>query len=143
MKSYEQAVEQKQNIDGIMIGQAAIADPWIFVDHRPTNQERYDVIMFHLKLMIIAFDYYNKNLHFTDTFTQPSYQQRIDELANFDLNRYELGKSVIEYRKYLFNYVNGLVGNMDFKNVVATIREYQPLVDAIDTYFEGLAKSTV
>lgn len=89
-----------------MIGQAAIADPWIFVDHRPTVQERYEIIMFHLKLMIIAFDYYNKNLHFEDTFMQPSYEQWMHEVENFDISRYDIGKSAIEYRKYLFNYVN-------------------------------------
>ena len=121
-----------------MIGQAAIADPWIFVDHRPTNQERYDTIMLHLKLMIIAYDYYNKNLHFTDKFTQPSYKQRMEEANNFDPSRYEIGKSVIEYRKYLFNYVNGLVGNREFKTTVAAIREYEPLIEAIDHYFSSL-----
>ena len=121
-----------------MIGQAAIADPWIFVTHRPTPEERREIIHFHLKLMIIAFDYYHKNIHFTDKFTQPSYDQRMNEVADFDITRYDIGKSVIEYRKYLFNYVNGLVGNRDFKNVVATIREYEPLVEAIDVYFDSL-----
>lgn len=138
VKSYEQALELKKNIDGIMIGQAAIADPRIFVNHQPTPEERREVILFHLKLMIIAYDYYNKNLHFTDIFLQPSYAQWMDEVANFDITKYDIWKSVIEYRKYLFNYVNGLVWNRDFKNVVATIKEYEPLVDAINQYFEGL-----
>lgn len=118
-----------------MIGQAAIADPWIFTGHTPTPAERHETILFHLKLMIIAYDYYNKNLHFTETFTQPSYEKRIEEVENFDVTRYDIGKSVIEFRKYLFNYVNGLVGNRDFKNIVATIKEYEPLVEAIDTFF--------
>ncbi|MBP6910900.1 hypothetical protein KBC03_04910 [Patescibacteria group bacterium] len=119
-----------------MIGQAAIADPRIFVNHEPTPEERREIILFHLKLMIISYDYYNKNLHFTDKFPQPSYKQWMDEVENFDVTKYEIGKSVIEYRKYLFNYVNGLVGNRDFKNVVALIRDYEPLVDAVNTYFD-------
>lgn len=119
-----------------MIGQAAIADPWIFTGHTPTPAERHEIILFHLKLMIIAYDYYNKNLHFTDIFAQPSYEQWMDEVDNFDVSRYEIGKSVIEFRKYLFNYVNGLVGNRDFKNIVATIREYDALVEAINTFFK-------
>lgn len=138
VKSYEQALELRKNLDWIMIGQAAIADPRIFVNHEPTPEERREIILFHLKLMIISYDYYNKNLHFTDKFPQPSYKQWMDEVENFDVTKYEIGKSVIEYRKYLFNYVNGLVGNRDFKNVVALIRDYEPLVDAVNTYFDWL-----
>lgn len=119
-----------------MVGQAAIADPWIFTGVRPSNAELHETILLHLKLMIIAFDYYNKNLHFTDIFPQPSYESWMKEAAEFDVSRYEIGKSTIEFRKYLFNYVNGLVGNRDFKNIVATIKDYQPLVDAIDTFFQ-------
>lgn len=119
-----------------MIGQAAIADPWIFVDHNPSKEEIRETILFHLKLMIIAFDYYHKNLNFEHTFQQPSYDQWMKEVEEFDVTKYDIGKSVIEYRKYLFNYVNGLVGNRDFKNVVATIRDYEPLVEAINVYFD-------
>ncbi len=135
VKSYEDALTKKGNLDGVMIGQAAIADPWIFIGHTPTLAERHETILFHLKLMIIAYDYYNKNLHFTEIFQQPSYEQWMKEVEEFDVTRYDIGKSVIEFRKYLFNYVNGLVGNRDFKNVVATIREYEPLVEAINTFF--------
>ena len=126
-------------LDGVMIGQAAIANPWLFVGHAPSKEEGYETIMFHLKLMIIEFDYYHKNLNFTDAFKQPSYDQWMKEVADFDISRYDVGKSVIEYRKYLFNYVNWLVGNREFKTTVATIRDYQPLVDAIDAYFATLA----
>lgn len=140
IKSYEDALAKKGNLDGVMIGQAAIADPRVFLGVRPSNEELLETILFHLKLMIIAYDYYNKNLHFADTFPQPSYEQRMDEVEHFDVSRYDIGKSVIEYRKYLFNYVNGLVGNREFKNVVATIREYEPLIQAIHTYFAWLEK---
>jgi len=39
-------------LDGIMIAQSAIADPWIFVDHKPDNRELYEVIVDHLRLSI-------------------------------------------------------------------------------------------
>lgn len=138
IRSYEDALAHKNNLDGIMIGQAAIGNPWILTPHTPTVQDRYEVSLFHLKLIIIAFDYYQKNLHFTDKFTQPSYEQWIAEANDFDISRYSTEKSVIEYRKYLFNYVNTLVGNREFKNKVATIKEYQSLVDAINEYFQPL-----
>ena len=138
IRSYEDAVAHVGNLDGILIGQAAIGDPWILTPHTPTVQDRYEISLLHLKLIIIAFDYYWKNLNFTDKFPQPSYEQRMAEVNDFDISRYSSEKSVIEYRKYLFNYVNGLVGNRDFKNTVATIKEYQPLVDAINEYFQPL-----
>lgn len=47
------------SLDGIMIAQAAIGNPRVFVDHEPTLHERYDIIIEHLKLSI-AYEIYVK-----------------------------------------------------------------------------------
>lgn len=44
--------EISYGIDGIMVWQAAIADPWIFTGHTPSTQERYETIMEHLYLAV-------------------------------------------------------------------------------------------
>ena len=41
-----------KKLDGIMIGQAAIWDPWIFVDYIPSWEERKETIKKHLQLSI-------------------------------------------------------------------------------------------
>jgi tRNA-dihydrouridine synthase B len=49
--SYEQIESMKQNLDGVMIGQAAIGNPWIFTPHLPTLQEKCETIIKHLTLI--------------------------------------------------------------------------------------------
>lgn len=45
--------EQISNLDGIMIWQAAIWNPWVFVDHKPCMEERRQTMTEHLKLNIL------------------------------------------------------------------------------------------
>jgi len=58
-----------------MTGQAAIGNPWIFTNHTPTMEEKKETIIKHLDLMLT----YNHD--------------RPEE------------KTVIEFRKHLFQYI--------------------------------------
>lgn len=49
--SYNDACLRWQNLDGIMIGQAAIGNPWIFTDHTPDREEIMATARKHLLLM--------------------------------------------------------------------------------------------
>lgn len=53
-------------LDGVMIGQAAIGDPWIFTEYEPTPQDRYEVIMEHMHLLL-AYEY-RKEQHILDLY---------------------------------------------------------------------------
>jgi tRNA-dihydrouridine synthase len=118
-----------------MIGQAAIGNPRIFVDHQPSREEIYQLCLDHLHLTI-ACDLYLKNHQdsFTDIFPMPTYDQ-ILALAS-DTSSIPDGdlRSVIEYRKYLFNYVTGLPGNKEFKVKVAQIKDYKSLKAEIENF---------
>lgn len=49
--SYEEIDEYIKNLDGIMIGQAAIGNPWIFTPHIPSLEEKKETILRHLSLI--------------------------------------------------------------------------------------------
>lgn len=59
IKTYEE-MPPTNTIDGYMVGQAAIGNPRVFVDHIPTAQDRYDVIMEHMHLLL-AYEYWKSN----------------------------------------------------------------------------------
>lgn len=40
-----------KNLDGVVIGQAAIGNPWIFTPHIPSHEEKRDTILRHLSLI--------------------------------------------------------------------------------------------
>lgn len=58
------------SLDGYMIGQAAIGDPRIFTPHEPTPQDRYDIIMEHMHLLL-AYEY-RKEKNIPDTYDDPA-----------------------------------------------------------------------
>jgi len=45
-------MKKMSELDGIMIWQAAIWNPWIFVDYKPTWKEKKEIILKHLQLNI-------------------------------------------------------------------------------------------
>ncbi|MEI7477337.1 MAG: hypothetical protein WCJ81_02130 [bacterium] len=51
------------NLDGVMVGQAAIGRPRILLGKEPTIEERYELIMRHMHMMIILFDFYERISH--------------------------------------------------------------------------------
>ncbi len=174
IKSFEEAEKRvKENkIDGAMIAQAAIANPWIFTPHTPSIKERYDVIKRHLylstayqlwsqesvpentddlssnKAYLHAFKKYDPNSDESFEFpplsrhsykvqmpTKDMIEKKITEISSLTVGKLH---SVIEFRKYLFNYIKGLPWSKDLKTQVASINDFETLESAIDTYFTQL-----
>lgn len=60
IRTYQDAIDiqhrlQKDHgltLDGIMIGQAAIGNPWVFVDHTPTPAQQHQLILDHMHLTL-------------------------------------------------------------------------------------------
>jgi tRNA-dihydrouridine synthase len=93
---------QDSLLDGIMIGQAAIGNPWIFTSHVPDKHELKQTVLKHLDLMIACEYYFQEQIQdFAGVLKMPSAQ---------DLSVYakvDQPKAVIlaEFRKHLFSYV--------------------------------------
>lgn len=180
--SYEDALEKNQNLDGIMTAQAAIGNPRVFVNHVPTLQERYDVIMQHLELSIayeiwfksISEQYpnnpddevlqanklvlhYKKKIDDDDTLvhTQKETQrhsylipfptlQDIEKIAkNISQDDIHPYRSIIEFRKYLFNYIKGIPGSKECKQEIAKTQNYNELYSLITDFFQKAQNTSI
>lgn len=105
--TYEEIEKMRENLDGVMIGQAAIGNPWIFTPHYPTPQEKLTTILNHIKL-----------------------------IKEKSLSEETLQRSLIEFRKHLYSYVKGIPGSKEFKVECNNIKDYQILVDHIKNFFK-------
>lgn len=54
VKSIDEAKEKvkKYNVDGVLIGRAAMGNPWVFTDEVPMIKERFKVMLEHIKKFI-------------------------------------------------------------------------------------------
>jgi len=130
------------NLDGMMIAQSAIANPWIFTPYTPTPQDRHTIILDHFLLMLGQEDWMNEQKKIlTDDPSRPLAMPSTDELRLRGLRvktwppDHKLF-SVLEYRKHCFGYLKTLVGSKDLKVSLATITNPQEVCDTIDRFFE-------
>ncbi len=105
--NYEDIEKMIGNLDGVMIGQAAIGNPWIFTPHHPTPQEKLTTILKHIELIKVR-----------------------------NLSEENLQRSLMEFRKHLYSYVKGIPGSKEFKTECNQIKDYQTLVNHIKTFFD-------
>lgn len=133
-------------LDGIMLGQAAMCNPWSLTSYQPSIEELYQTSIDHLHLCMANEFYFDQESNFdhtTSTLIQPT-QEKLNEIGQLiiqgDITTTSTWKrySIPEYRKHLFWYVNGLPNNNEFKRSVATINEYKPLIQSIHNYFSPL-----
>ncbi|HCY21280.1 TPA: hypothetical protein DIC40_05540 [Patescibacteria group bacterium] len=103
--NYEDIETMRGNLDGVMIGQAAIGNPWIFTPHHPTSQEKLTTILKHIEL-----------------------------IKNFSTEE-NLARSLMEFRKHLYSYVKGIPGSKEFKTTCNSLKDYHLLVDHITNFF--------
>ncbi|USN54419.1 MAG: hypothetical protein H6765_07790 [Candidatus Peribacteria bacterium] len=135
MRSYEDAVERLGNLDGAMIAQSAIGNPWVLTPHLPSTQERQQVISTHLNLAIAADLYFQEAVaQMQETLTMPTLDQLQSIAAEVQKNPQLAQGSHIptEFRKYLFAYLNGLPKNKQLKLAIAQTKEYADLVSLLD-----------
>lgn len=138
IKKFQDIEKLKWNLDGIMIGQACIGNPWIFTDHIPSNKEKLEIILSHLTLMakseIYFKDFYEKNEKQKDV-TLPNLM--LEELENINIieNYEKIYYSPIEFRKYLFNYIKGIPGSKEFKMKLIEVKDYNELRKKIEEFF--------
>lgn len=141
IRSYEQALERCKRLDGIMIAQSAIGNPWVLTPHTPTLKEKYEVIIRHLHLSI-ACEYYFKdamNIYdHTQWMIQPNLAQLellFQQYINWTYIPEAEPHAVVEFRKFLFNYVSGIDKSKELKKAIACTRDYTTLKQLLDDFF--------
>ena len=128
------------NLDWIMIGQAAIWNPWIFTPHGPTLEEKCETILQHLDYSIACDQWFDEKI------ASKSWDITIQDL-NIPLERLEnrvkenqdksdlQPHTIVEFRKFLFQYVKWIPWSKEWKQQVLSCKDYQELKNQIIDFF--------
>lgn len=128
IRSYDDIKNVIGNLDGIMIGQAAIGNPRIFTPHVPSREEIKKIILKHLDYMISYENYFQEQkVKYKNILTMPEH---------LDMNvTNPQAITLAEFRKHLFQYVKWIPWSKEFKQKVSTIVDYEQLVKEIQEFF--------
>jgi tRNA-dihydrouridine synthase len=116
-----------------MIGQAAIGNPRIFTPHLPTLQEKLETVLRHLDLSVACDQGSSKPYGKSICLQKEELQQRIQtHLQQPDFET----QSIVEFRKFLFQYVKGIPESREWKTGILTVKTYGELRESIKSFFE-------
>lgn len=132
--SYQQAqkISQERDFDALMIGQGAIGNPWVFTPHEPTLEGRIEVIKAHSEMMIaceLRFEQRGEKIE-DYKFNQPKKSDL--EFLKKEINPEAEYRSVIEFRKYLFQYIKGIPNSREWKQEVIPVKNYAGLIGKLE-----------
>ncbi|PZM87444.1 MAG: hypothetical protein DLD55_01395 [candidate division SR1 bacterium] len=132
--SYLQAQElsQKRDFDGVMIGQGAIGNPWVFTPHEPTLEEKIVVIKEHLELMIACDLRFEERGEKVENYQL--YQPTLEDLEQLkkEINPEAEYRAIVEFRKYLFQYIKGIPNSREWKQEVIPVKTYAELMRKLE-----------
>jgi tRNA-dihydrouridine synthase len=89
-------------------------------------------------MMIVLYDYYFKNIDLGRAFVQPTYERLNQQISEFSADKYDHEKTMIEYRKYVFNYISGLPGNRELKVQLASTKDYATTIGYVENFFASI-----
>ena len=130
------------NLDWIMIGQATIWNPRIFTPHKPTSKEKLETILKHLDYSIAC------DQRFDEKVACKSWEITIQDLEiplDWIENRAKENQkksnlqphTIVEFRKFLFQYVKWIPWSKEWKQQVLVCKDYQELKNQIITFFSA------
>lgn len=128
--SYEEIDEKKWNLDGILIGQAAIGNPRIFTPHIPSKQELQETILHHLELLVRSEQYFEQQAKWWLGILEMPEVKALPKIE-FPVNE----AIVVAFRKHLFQYIKWIHWSKEWKRKISGIKEYETLVEEIQTFF--------
>ena len=142
INSYEDAQNKLSefDVDGIMIGQAAIWNPRIFTPYEPTKEEKLETILQHLDYSIACDQRFDEKV---------ASEQREIVFQDLDIpidwinNRIKENKqkpnlqphTIVEFRKFLFQYIKWIPWSKEWKQEVLSCKDYQELKNNIIDLF--------
>ncbi|MCX6822631.1 MAG: tRNA-dihydrouridine synthase [candidate division SR1 bacterium] len=127
--NYEEIEAKKGNLDGILIGQAAIGNPRVFTPHVPSNKELKETILRHLELMVRSEQYFQEQ---SKTWSGVLNMPEVKKLPKIQFPVNE--QIVVAFRKHLFQYIKGITGSKEWKRTISVIKDYEELVEAIEQF---------
>ena len=128
------------NLDWIMIGQAAIWNPRIFTTYEPTLEEKCETILRHLDYSIACDQWFDEKI--ASKSWEISTQdlnislERLDNRIKENQNKSNLQPhTIVEFRKFLFQYVKWIPWSKERKQQVLNCKNYQELKNQIIDLF--------
>ncbi len=144
LSSYQDCVTKINNLDWMMPAQRAIGNPWILTPYVPTNQDVIETIFKHLDLSVaceLHFKQAIQNYDHSHGLEQPTYenlQHLAKDISNNTIN-VDHCHAPIEFRKYLFRYINGFPNNKACKKNIPQARNYKDLKKTLSNYFDSIS----
>ena len=142
INSYDDAQNKLSefNLDWIMVGQAAIWNPRIFTPYEPTSEEKCKTVLKHLDYSIAC------DQRFDEKIANKSWEITIEDLniplewiehkINENQNKSDLQPhTIVEFRKFLFQYVKWIPWSKEWKQQVLSCKNYQELKNKIIILF--------
>jgi tRNA-dihydrouridine synthase len=143
INSYEDSQNKLSefDVDGIMIGQAAIWNPRIFTSHEPTKEEKLETILQHLDYSIACDQRFDEKVASEQ---REILFQDLDIPIDWINNRIKENKqkpnlqphTIVEFRKFLFQYVKWIPWSKEWKQEVLSCKDYQELKNNIIDLFK-------
>lgn len=129
------------NLDWIMVGQAAIWNPRIFTPYKPTLEEKCETVLKHLDYSIAC------DQRFDEKIVGKSWKiiiedlnisiGRIEDRVKENQNKLDLQPhTIVEFRKFLFQYVKWIPWSKERKQQVLNCKDYQELKNQIIKFFK-------
>ena len=129
------------NLDWMMIGQAAIWNPRILTPHEPDFQEKLETILQHLDYSIACDQWFDEKI--ADKTWEITIKDLdiplswLEDKVRENQNKSNLQPhTIIEFRKFLFQYVKWIPWSKEWKQQVLNCRDYQELKDQVKYLFE-------
>ena len=129
------------NLDGVMIGQAAIWNPRIFTPHAPSLEEKCETVLRHLDYSIACDE------RFEEKVANKSWKiiaqdlnipfDWIEDRVKKNQNKSNLNPhTIVEFRKFLFQYVKWIPWSKEWKQQILNCKNYQELKNQIIDLFK-------
>lgn len=145
VESYNDAKEKILDfwLNGIMIGQAAIWNPWIFTGYEPSKEERCEILLRHLDYSLACDQWFDEKIIQSDHEIPISdiniplewlENRRKENLNNVDFQSH----TIVEFRKFLFQYVKWISGSKVWKQNVLSCKWYLELRNQIEDFFSSV-----
>lgn len=129
------------NLDWIMIGQAAIWNPRIFTTYEPNLEEKCETVLRHLDYSIACDEWFSENIanKSWDITTQDLNipLDRIKDRVKENQNKSDLNPhTIVEFRKFLFQYVKWIPWSKERKQQILNCKDYQEIKNQIIYLFK-------
>lgn len=139
LKTYDDCIEKYWNLDWVMVWQSCIWNPFVFANHKPSDNELKNTILRHLDLSIATELYYKNEPFDWDWYliqqSKSDLETVVRNLPKYDEKYLNMLKTPIEFRKHLFAYIKGVPWSKEFKQEIIYVKDYKWLRNRIERFF--------